>query len=79
MFTHNGSSKNGRKVTASKLLTHRSGAGCDGEFWLSARLPQTNFDTKLVNFYLKLVLPIILKEIQTIFLISTLRLLQKLP
>ena len=32
-------------------------------FWLSARFPQTNFDTKPVNFFLKLALPVILKEI----------------
>ena len=37
-----------------------------------------NFDRKLVNFFLKLVLPVILKEIESIFLISTLHLLQKL-
>ena len=54
------SSKNGRKTTASKLLTHRFSAGRVGEFfqfWLLARLPRTNFDTKIVNFVLKLVLP----------------------
>ena len=40
--------------------------------------PQTDYDTKLVNFFLKLVLPVILKELQSNFLISTLRLFQKL-
>ena len=53
---------------------------CVGEFQLTfiAGFPQTDFDTKLVNFFLKLVLPVILKELQSNFLISTLRLLQKL-
>ena len=60
MVIHNSSSKNGRKTTASKLLKQRFSAGCVGEFfqfWLLARLPRTNFDTKIVNFVLKLVLP----------------------
>ena len=35
--------------------------------------PQTDYDTKLVNFFLKLVLPVILKELPSNFLISTLR------
>ena len=35
-------------------------------------------NSTVVNFVLKLVLPVVLKEIQSIFLISTLRLLQKL-
>ena len=59
-FIHNSSSKNDRKITASKLLTHRFSAGCVGEFlqfWLSAWFPQTNFDTKGVN----LVLPMLPK------------------
>ena len=43
-----------------------------------AGFPQTDFDTKLVNFFLKLVLPVILKELLSNFLISTLRLFQKL-
>ena len=43
-----------------------------------AEFPQTDFDTKLVNFLLKLVLPVVLKELQSNFLISTLRLFQKL-
>ena len=43
-----------------------------------AGFPQTDFDTKLVNFFLKLVLPVILKESQSNFLISTLRLFQKI-
>ena len=73
--------QNGRKTTASKLLTHRISAGCVSEFlqfWLPDRFLRKNFDTKLVNFFLKLVLPVILKEIQSIFLICTLRLLHKL-
>ena len=32
MFIDNSSSKNGRKTTAAKLLTHRFSAGCVGEF-----------------------------------------------
>ena len=59
MFIHNSSSKNGRKTITSKLLKHRFSAGCVGEFlqfWLSARFSRTNFDTKIVNFVLKLVL-----------------------
>ena len=32
-----------------------------------AGFPQTDFDIKLVNFFLKLVLPVILKELQLIF------------
>ena len=32
MFIHNSKSKNDRKITASKLLTHRFSAGCVGEF-----------------------------------------------
>ena len=74
MFIHNSSSKNCRKTTSSKLFTHRFSAGCVGEFLqfsLSTRFPRTNFDTNLVNFFLKLLLPIILKEIHSIFLIST--------
>ena len=53
---------------------------CVGEFQLTfiAGFPQTDFDTKLVNFFLKLVLPVIPKELQSNFLISTLRLFQKL-
>ena len=44
----------------------------DFHSWIS----QADFDTKLVNFFLKLVLPAILKELQSNFLISTLRLVQ---
>ena len=43
-----------------------------------AGFPQADFDTKLVNFFLKLVLPVILKELQSIFPVFTLRLFQKL-
>ena len=52
-----------------------------GEFQLTfiAGFPQTDFDTKLVNFFLKLVLAVILMEVQSNLLISTLRLFQKLP
>lgn len=32
VFIHNRSSNNGRKTTASKLLTHRFSAGCVGGF-----------------------------------------------
>ena len=51
-----------------------------GEFFAIltfSSISPANFDRKLVNFFLKLVLPVILKEIQSIFLISTLHLLQK--
>ena len=58
MLIHNSSSKNGRKTTASKLLTHRFSAGCVGEF-----LQLLDFDSKLVNFFRKLVLPFIIKDI----------------
>ena len=61
MFIHNSSSKNGRKTTASKVNCSRiASAPAVGEFlqfWLSARFPLTNFDTKIVNYVLKLVLP----------------------
>ena len=42
MFIHNNSSKNGRKRTTAKLLTHPFSAGCVGEL--------LDFDKKLVNF-----------------------------
>ena len=32
MFIHNSNSNNGHMTTASKLLKHRSSAGCVGEF-----------------------------------------------
>ena len=53
---------------------------CVREFQLTfvAGFHQTDFDTKLVDFFLKLVLPVILKELLSNFLISTLRLFQKL-
>ena len=46
---------------------------CVGEFQLTfiAGFSQTDFDTKIVNFFLKLVLPVIVKELQSNFLIST--------
>ena len=62
MFIHYNSSKNGRKRTAAKLLTHPFSAGCVGEL--------LDFDKKLVNFLLKLVLPFILKDILSQFLSS---------
>ena len=62
MFIHNNSSKNGRDTTASKLLTHRFSASCVGEV-----LQLLHFDTKLVNFLLKLVLPFILKDVMNQF------------
>ena len=73
MFIHNSRSENGRKQQLQRRLRV-------GEFELTfiAGFPQTDFDTKLVNFFLKLVLPVILKELQSNFLISTLRLFQKL-
>ena len=47
-------------------------------FTFKAGFLQTDFDTNPVNSFLTSVLPVILKEIQSNFLISTLRLLQKL-
>ena len=57
MLIHKSGSKNGCKTTASKLLTHRFTAGCVAEF-----LQLLDFDSKLVNFFLKLVLPFIIKD-----------------
>ena len=57
MLIHKSSLKNGRKTTASKLLTHRFTAGCVAEF-----LQLLDFDSKLVNFFWKLVLPFIIKD-----------------
>ena len=62
MFIHNNISKNGRDTTASELLTHRFSASCVGEV-----LQLLHFDSKLVNFLLKLVLPFILKDIMSQF------------
>ena len=74
VFIHNSHSENGRKATAS------APAVCQRISVLTltfiAGFPQADFDTKLVNFFLKLVLPVILKELPSIFLISTLRIFQ---
>ena len=75
MFIHNSRSENGRKTTASAPAVCRRTSVATLTF--IAGFPQTDFDTKLVNFFLKLVLPVILKELQSNFLISTLRLFQK--
>ena len=76
MFIHNSRSENGRKTTASAPAVCRRVSVLTLTF--IAGFPQTDFDTKLVNFFLKLVLPVILKELPLNFLISTLRLFQKL-
>ena len=67
IHTCNSRSEEGRKTTASAPAVCRR-----------ISVPPTDFYTKLVNFFLKLVLPVILKELQSNFLISTLRLFQKL-
>ena len=76
MFIHNSRSENGRKTTGSTPALCRRISVATLTF--VAGFHQTDFDTKLVNFFLKLVLPVILKELQSNFLISTLRLFQKL-
>ena len=76
MFIHNSRSENGRKKTASAPAVCRRISVATLTF--IAGFPKTDFDTKLVNFFLKLVLSVILKELQSNFLISTLRLFQKL-
>ena len=76
MFIHNSRSENGQKTTASAPAVCRRISVATLTF--IAGFPQTDFDTKLVNFFLKLLLPVILKELQSNFLISTLRLFQKL-
>ena len=76
MFIHNSRSENGRKSTASAPAVCRRISVLTLTF--IAGFPQTDFDTKLVNFFLKLVLPVIIKELPLNFLISTLRLFQKL-
>ena len=76
MFIHNSRSENGRKTTASApAVCLRISAATST---VIAGFPQADFDTKLVNFFLKSVLPVILKELQSIFLFFTLRLFQKL-
>ena len=57
---HNSRSENGRKTTASAPAVCRRISVATLTF--IAGFPQTDFDTKLVNFFLKLVLPVILKE-----------------
>ena len=74
MFIHNSRSENGRKTTASAPAVCRRISVASLIF--IAGFPQTDFDANLVNFFLKLVLPVILKELQSNFLISTLRLFQ---
>ena len=76
VFIHNSRSENVRKTTASAPAVCRQILVATLTFITG--FPQTDFDTKLVNFFLKLVLPVILKELQSNFLISTLRLFQKL-
>ena len=70
MFIHNSRSGNGRKTTASVPAVCRRISVATLTF--IAGFPQTDFDTKLANFFLKLVLPDIVKELQSNFLISTL-------
>ena len=67
VFLHNSRSDNGRKTSAPAVCRRISVASLT----FMAGFPQTGFDTKLVNFFLKLVLPVILKELQSNFLIST--------
>ena len=68
MFIHNSRPENGRKTTASALAVCRRILVATLTF--IAGFPQTDFDTKLVNFFLQLVLPVILKELQSNFLIE---------
>ena len=72
MFIYNSSSENGKKTTASAPAVCQRVSVATLTF--IAGFPQTDFDTKLDNFFLKLVLPVILKELQSNFLISTLSL-----
>ena len=65
-----------RKTTASAPVVCRRISVATLTF--RAGFPQTDFDTKLANFFLKLVFLVFLKELQSNFLISTLRLFQKL-
>ena len=76
MFIHNIRSENGRKTAASAPAVCRQISVAT--FTFIAGLPQTDFDKKLVNFFLKLVLPVILKQLQSNFLISALLLFQNL-
>ena len=72
MFIYNSSSENGKKTTASALAVCQRISVATLTF--IAGFPQTDFDTKIDNFFLKLMFPVILKELQSNFLISTLRL-----
>ena len=72
MFIYNSRSENGKKTTASAPAVCQRISVATLTFM--AGFPQTDFDTKLDNFFLKLVLPVILKELQSNFLISTLHL-----
>ena len=66
MFIHNGRSENGRKTTASApAVCWRISVAT---LTFMAGFPQTDFNTKLVNFFLKLVLSVILKELQSFLL-----------
>ena len=67
MFIHNSRSENGRKTTASAPVVCRRISVATLTF--IAGFPQTDFGTKLVNFFLKLVLTVILKELKSNFLI----------
>ena len=60
VFIHNGRSENSRKTTASAPAVCRRISVLTLTF--IAGFPQTDFDTKLVNFFLKLVLLVIVKE-----------------
>ena len=75
MFIHNSSSENGRKTTASARAVRKISVAI--LTFVAGFLP-TDFDTNPVNSFLKSVLPVILKEYQSNFLVSNLRLFQKL-
>ena len=76
MFIHNSRLENGRKTTASAPAVSRRISVATLTFL--AGFPQTDFDTKLVNFFLKLVLTVIPKELQSNFLISTFTFISKI-
>ena len=63
---HNSRSQNGRKTTPSAPAVCRRISVATLTF--IAGFPQTDFDKKLVNFFLKLVLSVILKELQSFLL-----------
>ena len=65
MFIHNSRSENSRITTASAPAVWRRISVAILTF--IAGFPQTDFDTKLVNFFLELVLPVILKELKSNF------------